>query len=151
MPTQIHVYVKRLLSIVAEMEKDYPKKRFTLDGRLVGDLGEILAEQRYELTLHEGLTTLHDAISDGRHVQIKTTMKKSLGFSDIPDYYLGLRVDEDGEVDEIYNGPGAAIWEAIKHRKRPKNYLFSVSISMLKQLNETVPTSEKIRKRVARS
>ncbi len=41
--TPIEAYVKKLLAIVARMHKDYPKKKFTLDGRIVGDIGETLA------------------------------------------------------------------------------------------------------------
>jgi hypothetical protein len=54
-------YVKELLGVVASMQRDYPKKKFTLDGRLVGDIGEILAEQIYDLELLEGQHPKHDA------------------------------------------------------------------------------------------
>ncbi len=32
--------VNQMLQIVKQLQSAYPKKRFTLDGRLVGDLGE---------------------------------------------------------------------------------------------------------------
>lgn len=143
----IKEYVKELLSVVARMERDYPNKKFTLDGRLVGDIGEILAAQQYDLELLEGQQERHDAMSQGRLVQIKTTMKNALTFGDIPDYYLGLRVDRNGGFEEIFNGPGSIIWEAIKHRKRPKNYLYSISLSTLRQLNSRVSEKDKIKRR----
>lgn len=31
-----------LLEIVNKLQQKYPKRKFTLDGRLVGDIGEIL-------------------------------------------------------------------------------------------------------------
>ena len=129
------------------MQIDYPKKKFTLDGRLVGDIGEILAEQLYDLILLDGLQEKYDAVSDGKLVQIKTTMKNTLGFGDIPDYYLGLKVDENGKVEEIYNGPGLMIWNIIKRKKRPKNYFFSINISRLKKLNSSVSKKDKIKRR----
>lgn len=140
-------YVVELLGIVGKMQRDYPKKKFTLDGRLVGDIGEILAEQIYDLELLAGIQKRHDAISSGRYVQIKTTMKRALGFGDIPDFYLGIRVDEDGAVEELFNGPGSLIWEAIKHRKRPKNYLYTIPIIQLKELNKLVQEIDRIPKR----
>jgi len=147
--TPIAEYVKQLISTVRRMNRDYPTKNFPLDGRLVGDIGEILAEQLYELELLAGNTPLHDALSQGRHVQIKTTMKSALGFGDIPDYYIGLKIDENGDVEEIFNGPGSIIWEAIKGRKRPKNYMINVSVNILKKLNSTVCPEERIPKRSA--
>lgn len=144
-------YVVELLGIVGKMQRDYPKKKFTLDGRIVGDIGEILAEQIYDLELLNGLQKDHDATSSGRYVQIKTTMKWALGFGDIPDFYLGIRVDEYGEVEELFNGPGSMIWEAIKHRKRPKNYLYTIPINQLKKLNTMVREIDRIPKRKSTS
>lgn len=145
--TPIAEYVQQLISTVRMMNRDYPTKNFPLDGRLVGDIGEILAEQLYDLELLAGNTPLHDAVSQGRHVQIKTTMKSALGFGDIPDYYLGLKIDENGCAEEIFNGPGSIIWEAIKGRKRPKNYMINVSVNILKKLNSTVRPEDRIPKR----
>lgn len=149
MKTPIKDYVAELLGIVARMQADYSKKKFTLDGRLVGDIGEILAEQIYDLDLLEGLCKTHDAVSQGRNVQIKTTMKHSLGFGDIPDYYIGIRISETGEVEEVFNGPGSIIWQAIKHRTRPRNFLFNVDLSILRRLNATVAPEDRIKKRVS--
>lgn len=147
MSRPVKEYVVELLGIVCQMQRDYPKRKFTLDGRLVGDIGEILAEQIYDLELLDELQQRHDAISSGRYIQIKTTMKKTLGFGDIPDFYLGIRVDEHGAVEELFNGPGAILSEAIKHRKRPKNYLYNISINQLRELNKTVHPAERIPKR----
>ena len=147
MKTLVSEYVIQLLEIVRKMHHDYPKKKFTLDGRLVGDIGEILAEEIYDLELLEGMQRLHDACSKGRMVQIKTTMKSTLGFGEIPDFYLGIKVDNKGKVEEIFNGLGSVIWDAIKHRKRPKNYLFSLDIKKLKKLNNLVAPKDRITKR----
>ena len=59
----------QLQAIVTDLQHSYPKKRFTLDGRLVGDLGEILAESVYEIDLFLGLEKHYDAVcSDGKLV-----------------------------------------------------------------------------------
>jgi len=147
--TPIAEYIRQLISTVRRMNRDYPTKNFPLDGRLVGDIGEILAEQLYDLELLPDNAPLHDAVSHGHHVQIKTTMKSALGFGDIPAYYLGLKIDENGSVEEIFNGPGSIIWEAIKARKRPKNYIINVRANILKNLNSTVRPEDRIPKRSA--
>lgn len=148
MTTKLADYVIELLGVVQKMHREFPKKKFTLDGRLVGDIGEILAEDLYDLELAEGMQRLHDATtSRGKLVQIKTTMKSTLGFGDIPDYYLGLKVDSAGQVEEIFNGPGSLIWDAIKHRKRPKNFVIQISIQMLRALNLKISPADKIPRR----
>ena len=139
--------VKQMLAIVERLCVAYPKKRFTLDGRLVGDLGEVLVEDAYDLTLYEDMKKHHDAeCPDGRCVQIKATMKKSLTFpaDHVPLYYLGVQIAPDGSFTEIFNGPGAIAWEAVKDRKMPKNNLFSIQIATLKNLQEKVAPEDRI-------
>lgn len=144
---EIHQAVKDMLQIVEKLQKAYPKKKFTLDGRLVGDLGEILVEEDYDLELYEGLEKHHDGeTSDGRRVQIKTTMKNSLTFpvDHIPHYYIGIKVNSDGSYTEIFNGPGAIAWKAVKKGKPTKTNLHSITLSALKKLNKEVSEDERI-------
>jgi len=139
--------VKQLLKIVQALREACPKKRFTLDGRLVGDLGEVLAEQEYDLQIFEDIKKHHDArTSDGRFVQIKATMQEFLTFpvDHIPDYYLGIQIHADGTPTEVFNGPGRIAREAIKNRRPTKTNLHSVSISTLKQLNTMVREEDRI-------
>jgi hypothetical protein len=69
--------VSTMLQTVQLLREAFPKKRFTLDGRLVGDIGEILVEKAYDLTLFENLQKHHDGrAQDGRLVQIKATMQE---------------------------------------------------------------------------
>jgi hypothetical protein len=133
--------VKQMLQIVKKLQKAYPKKRFTLDGRLVGDLGEILVEDAYDVELFEDLKKHHDGeTSNGRQVQIKATMKSSLTFpvDHIPYYYLGIQIHPDGSFTEIFNGPGGIAWQAVRNRKPTKTNLHSVPVNALQKLDETV-------------
>jgi hypothetical protein len=139
--------VRQMLAIVEKLCAAYPKKRFTLDGRLVGDIGEVLVEDSYELELFEDVTKHHDAeCRDGRLVQIKATMKKSLTFpaDHVPDYYLGVQIHPDGSFTEIFNGPGAIARETVKGRAAPKTNLFSVPIAALRKLQAQVVDGDKI-------
>ncbi|MEJ2614201.1 MAG: hypothetical protein P8Z35_04525 [Ignavibacteriaceae bacterium] len=49
--TPIQSYVKSFFNIVAQMKKDYPQKKFTVDGILVDNIGEILAAEKYLIEL----------------------------------------------------------------------------------------------------
>ncbi len=141
---------KQMLAIVHALQRSHPKKKFTLDGRLVGDLGEALVEEAYDVELFEGLQKHHDGETlDGRKVQIKATMKKSLTFpgDHTPDYYLGIKIHDDGTFTEIFNGPGEIAHQAVMNRKRPKTNLHSVGIGILEQLNQSVMDIDRIPRR----
>jgi hypothetical protein len=147
MPITISEAVVKLLEIVDQLQKLHPKKKFTLDGRLVGDIGEILVEAKYDLKLFEDMRAHHDGETpDGRLVQIKTTMKNTLTFpaDHIPDYYLGIKISRDGTFEEVFNGPGNIAAEAIKNRKLPKTNLHSIGVRTLHALTRTVSTKDRI-------
>lgn len=140
-----------MLGIVEEIRSPYPKKKFTLDGRLVGDLEECLVENVYNLERFEGLRKHHDVKTpDEKYLQIKATMKRSLTFpgNHVTNYYLGIQIHQDGTFTEIFNGPGSIAVAVIEGRKPIKNNQDSISIAALKKLNEKVKSSERIPKRV---
>jgi hypothetical protein len=142
--------IKQLLNVVHQLKNAYPHKAFTLDGRLVGDLGEILVENSYKIKLYKKLTKFYDGETfQGKKVQIKATMKNSLTFpSDhIPDCYIGVKINEDGSFKEIYNGAGKIIHSILKSRKQPKNGLYSISIPRLQKLNMLNLKEDRIQKR----
>ncbi|EJK2426925.1 hypothetical protein RGL59_000261 [Vibrio parahaemolyticus] len=151
---EIHQAVREMLKIVESLQDQYDKKKFTLDGRLVGDLGEILVEEDYDLVLYSGLAKHYDGETlDGRKVQIKTTMKNSLTFpvDHIPDYYIGIKIHPDGTYDEVFNGPGSIAGGAVKNRKPTKTNLHSITLSALKKLNRNVPERDRIPKKPKRA
>ena len=139
--------VRQMLDIVEKQRVALPKEKFTLDGRLVGDIGEVLVEDAYALPLFEDVKKHHDAeSSDGRLVQIKATMKKNLTFpaDHVPNFYLGVQVHRNGSFTEVFNGPGAVAWEAVKGRSSPKTNLHSVSITALRKLQVRVWPEDRI-------
>jgi hypothetical protein len=147
MPITIQAALRKLLEVVEQLQQAYPKKKFTLDGRLVGDIGEILVEASYDLKLFEDLQPHHDGTTaDGRLVQIKATMKESLTFpaDHIPDYYLGIKVYKDGSFSEVFNGPGAIASEAVENRKPSKTNLHAINIQTLAALSSKVSARERI-------
>lgn len=140
--------LKHIFSGIKELHQAFPQKDFTIDGRLVGDIGEVIATLEYDIHLHEVQQPGHDGeTSDGKKVQIKSTFKDSLTFRTVPDYYLGFKLFRDGHYEEIFNGPGRIIYENYQHRKGIGEILLSFPINELKRLSESVPDSERIKLR----
>ena len=63
--------VQRLVEIVAQLEAEFPGRHFTLDGHLVGSIGEVMAAYYYGIELYAASTEIHDGEVDGKKVQIK--------------------------------------------------------------------------------
>jgi hypothetical protein len=130
---------------IKQLREAFPKKSFTIDGRLVGDIGEIIAALEYGIELYEVQKANHDGeTSDDRKVQVKATFKDSLTYKTVPDYYLGFKLFEDGQYEEIFNGPGNIIYEHYKHRKGIGEKQLSFPVKKLKKLSGMVPESERI-------
>jgi len=56
------------------LQKHFSHRLFTIDGRLVGDIGEIIAATEFDIKLDDKGRAVHDAeTNDKRLVQIKAT------------------------------------------------------------------------------
>ena len=121
-------------------------RQFTIDGRLVGDIGEVVAARVFAITLDKRSRKDHDAkTADGRRdVQVKATFRNSLTFTRVPDLYLGLKLSRDGGHEVVFNGPGHVISEAFKHRKGIGEKQLSFSIASLKKLDRTVGEEDRV-------
>lgn len=150
MTNNISSIISRLLNITKELQDIHEKtsRKFTLDGRLIGDIGEVLASEQYDITLLSSSTKDYDAkTTDGRMIQIKATMKDKLTFpvNKVPKYYLGIKIDENGDIVEIYNGPGKNIADILCNRKASsQNGLHAISINTLIRLNKDVRPEDRI-------
>lgn len=139
-PDYISKRVQQLFTITSELEKHHPTKKFTLDGHLVGSIGEVLVAERYGLTLLQNSYKTHDAITqDGKFVQIKTTQINKISISSKPEYLIVIKLFPTGEWEEIYNGPGDLVWN--NAGKMQKNGQRSISIAKLKAIMDTLPQS----------
>ena len=135
--------IKQLYKITNELEQAYPGRKFTVDGHLVGSIGEVIVAEHYGLSLLPNSTKTHDAISkEGKQVQIKATQVKSIAISSEPDYLIVIRLLSDGSWEEIYNGPGKAAWD--NAGKMQKNGQRPISLSKLRNLMDSVDINDKI-------
>ncbi len=133
---------------IDRLKDAFPNRAFTIDGRLVGDIGEVIAALEYDLIIHDVSQAKHDGVtSDGRLVQVKATFKDSLTFKSVPDLYLGFKLHPDGEYEEIFNGPGQIIYDHYSHRKGIGHSLLSFPIAELRKLSSAVPVAQRISRR----
>ena len=136
--------VSQLRELVGQLGALYPDRRFTLDGHLVGSIGEVLAAEQYGLVLLPASHKTHDAEApDGRMVQIKLTQRSGVGLSSCPEHLLVHKLHPDGRHEEIYNGPGEPVWEWCAPRVQ-KNGQAIVSLSRLQKLMADVPQSVRL-------
>ena len=135
--------IKELYKITNELEDAYPGRKFTIDGHLVGSIGEVIVAEKYGLELLPNSTETHDAVSpDGKYVQIKATQIKRIAISSEPEYAIVIKMFPDGSWEEVYNGPGNLVWD--NAGKIQKNGQRPISLSKLKSLMTSVDENERI-------
>ena len=133
---------------IKNLRDTFPNRSFTIDGRLVGDIGEVIAALEYDIVLYTISQPDYDGYtSDGRKVQIKATFKDSLTFKTVPEFFLGFKLFQDGKFEEIYNGPGNLIYEKYKHRKGIGKLLLSFPNTELRALSGGISDSQRIPKK----
>jgi hypothetical protein len=148
--------IKELLAITKKLKDKYIhlNKQFSLDGKLVGDIGEVLVAEKYGIELYPENTAVYDGfeIKTGRKVQIKASFKSYSYFpysaNKLPDYFLSVNILENGELEELFNGPGSFLKEHYIDARRLKHYketFYTLSKGRLKELNSLVPNEEKIK------
>ena len=135
--------IQDLFETVRELELRYPGRKFSIDGHLLGSLGEVIAAEHYGLTLLKNSFEKHDAVDkQNRMVQIKATQINRIAISSEPDYLIVIQIPPDGNWSEIYNGAGSRVWN--NAGKMQKNGQRPVSVAKLKMLMESVQENEKI-------
>lgn len=148
--------IQQLLAITKQL-RDNPNhqgRKLSLDGKLVGDISEVLAAEKYGLELLPENAFKHDAkeLATGRMVQIKSSFKNNsyfpYGEDKVPDYFLAINILENGNIEELFNGPGSFILEHYINKKGLKHYketYYTLSKGVLKKLNAEVSVNDKIK------
>ncbi|MDY4193551.1 DUF6998 domain-containing protein [Bariatricus sp. HCP28S3_A7] len=113
--------IQKLISIVKELETDFPGRHFTLDGHLVGSIGEVMAAYYYGIELYAASAVAHDGEIDGKKVQIKISQQDDIVINHEPEYLIVLYLRKNGDVFEVYNGPGEAPWNSASKRDSHNN------------------------------
>jgi hypothetical protein len=126
--------VAKLYAAVAELEHTYPGRKFTLDGHLLGSVGEVLAESALKMRLLKMSAPVHDAVcSDRGDVQIKITAKRSIALRHPCNHLIIFQVVSPTEAEIFYDGPGAIVWENAGPMQ--SNGQRSISLKKIKSLH----------------
>lgn len=137
--------VKQLYATVTELEEMFPGRHFTPDGHRVGSLGECLVADAYQLELKTASNQGYDAVNEnGLEVEIKATQSNSVAFRSQPQHTIIIKILPDGTFEEIYNGPGALVWEQFEGKRLPSNGQFQISLTKLRKLNLSVAQAERV-------
>ena len=110
--------INDLLAIVSELEDAFPGRKFTLDGHLLGSIGEVMASHYYGIELYPNSNKLYDGVVNGKEIQIKITQGTSVDIVGVPEYLIVLFLcKKEAKVYEVYNGPGRIVVEGTKPTK----------------------------------
>lgn len=123
MPVHLRAPLQSIKAAVNELKtaSGHPHLKFTLDGRLIGDLGEAIAHHFFEIDLCESLQTGHDAYlqRNGTVQSIEVKIRRestNIWFDSEPDYLIAFRLEEnDQKLTLVYAGPGSVIREQIRN------------------------------------
>jgi Family of unknown function (DUF6998) len=136
-------YLDELYTASEGLERLFPGRKFTLDGHLVGSIGEVAAAYMFDLELNAASTQGHDAISkDGRQVEIKLTQGKGVAIRHEPEHLLVLHRPKGGPMRVVYNGPGSLAWHAAG--KMQKNGQRPIGLTKLAALMIEVASSAQL-------
>ncbi len=140
---EVTALLDSLYTSSSRLEEIFPGRKFTLDGHLVGSVGEVVAAYMFELDLNPASTLGHDAIAqDGRRVEIKLTQGKSIAIRHEPDHMIALCRPKGGPVRVVYNGPGNDVWAAAGARS--SNGQRPISIAKLVMIDGAVSPDKRL-------
>lgn len=138
--------VQTMIGIVSELEAEFPGRHFTLDGHLVGSIGEVMAAYYYGIELYRASVSRHDGIVDGREVQIKIMQQDNIVINDEPDYLIVMYLSKMGDVYEVYNGTGKLPWDTASKRDSHNNR--HMRVNKLMELDADVLNADRIPQRI---
>jgi hypothetical protein len=138
-----------------EQYYSWTKLKFTLDGRLVGDIAEALALEWFDLKRTGTRTGGVDALLNDKigTVQIKATGRDRSGPAFTPgagraDHLLFFRLDFNTQTAEIaYNGPEAPVRDLLPRGKWTGTKV--IALAEIRKLNTKVKTGETLKLRSA--
>jgi hypothetical protein len=140
---EVGTLVDSLYGSVDRLQSMFAGRKFTLDGHLVGSLGEVIAAYMFDLELNTASMQGHDAIAhDGRQVEIKFTQGKSVAIRHEPAHLLVLQRLRGKSLTVVFNGSGEIAWQ--NAGKLGSNGQRPISITKLKVLDSKVSPEFKL-------
>lgn len=105
-----------------------PEFKWSGMGNLLGDYGEFIAIDQYDLEKAPSGSGDFDAITrDGKTVQVKANFSaKQIGFRGEAELLLVLSINKRGTFDEIYFGPFEPVRKVATYSTRDSKWMISV-------------------------
>ena len=85
----------------------------------------------------------HDGEIDGKQIQIKITQQEDIVINHEPEYLIALYLNKNGNVYEIYNGPGKEPWDSASKRDSHNNR--HMRVNKLMELDQHVEDNRRIK------
>lgn len=125
---------------VEKLHAAFPDRKFTPDGRMVGDIGEAIAALKFNVFLDEKSQKHwdgHRILSGGRgrKVQVKTTQKDET-YLKKPPYegdLLVFKIFKDGKYKCCYDGSIMKVWRSLKDKKPDNTGAKIITLEKLKK------------------
>ncbi len=133
--------IRDLYRSVVELNNAFPERKFTPDGRMVGDIGEAIASLKFNVILDEKSRKDWDGFridknGKKRKVQVKTTQKDETYLKKPP--YEGdlivFKINNDGGYECCYDGPIIRVWESLKDKNPDITGAKFIKLDKLKKL-----------------
>ena len=143
--------IQQLLNISASLKEQYSGKLdFSLDGRLVGDIGEALVSEKFDIELYGKNVPTYDGYHrpTNKKVQIKSSMAYNFSYPYNIDleHYIAVHIEPDGKLEVLYNGPGDKINKFLNdnNRKSYRGIWTTITANQLRKLNKEVDRLERL-------
>jgi hypothetical protein len=143
---KVEKLIRQIYTAVRGLNKIFPERPFTPDGHMVGSIGEMYGTEYYGIKLLGITEPIHDGEIGERKVQIKATQRSSVDLKGETDLLLVLKIKENGDFEEIYNGDGKRPWQLLLHRKPTRAGEKSISLNQLRKLNDSVESKDRIKR-----
>ncbi len=134
---------------ILEMNREYDRK-FTMDGHMIGSVGEVFASYIYDIDLFEPGHKLYDGRKGEKNIQIKITQRDYVEVKGVPDYLIVLKIvycEKNIKIFEVYNGPGRNALPRknendFKESSLSINKLSKIKVEKFERIQEVVPISK---------
>jgi hypothetical protein len=147
--------IRKMFETQKELQGAFPKRLFTPDGRMMGDIGEAIGEIEYQVIV-DPKSRKHwdgkreDGCEGCRELQIRATQKDETYVKEPPDggYLLVFKIFRDGTWECCYNGSAMRVWGFLAPRNADHTNAKAIKIDELRRLNRDVEGVERIAKRL---
>jgi hypothetical protein len=141
---EVRALLETLYQQTDRLEALFPGRKFTLDGHLVGSIGEVLGAYMFDLELHRGSNKVHDAQTrSGGNVEIKLTQGDTIAIRHPPEHLLVFQRKKESKLSVVFNGPGKLAWD--NAGKMQSNGQRPISLQKLHKLNQSLDPDTRLK------